>query len=544
MPIYFIRHGESSANERNRFAGHLESHLTPLGESQARDAGKRALDLGLEVDEVHISTLSRTRRTAELALGEMGQSPVVVESGLIVERHFGVYGGKNKSLVKKAVGFATYTEHFHSNAGAPPGGETWAELYGRAKAYYDEVLTPADRAGRTVLVVTHKYVVEMFALIAAGIDPSEYRDLKVPNARPLSVDDLRRIARADSTTAAVNDLGEIVEIRFPLLAFVAALVGVGLHIALPVTVPTIVFEVGLGALLAVTSFFSLLRIAPSILGDPALRPSRRSVLAVVPLVVLKAGLALILLQLSDSPLALLGALLLLLPPALLAPTLSLAWGGDYFAAICQTVVATLVLPAVVGVVVLLDSGSSFDAARLPEAALAFALVVVGSFVLPLVAAQAFRRRSPIRAGQVSTNWNWLGSVAVIVLALFAGYSLTPSDLTVDASVAGQIGFAVAALLAIRLLAGGYLKVVRPDEGVDRDIRITQATPNVFLWVSLSAALFGAREAGFGTAAVVTFFGLVWLDDVVRVRRQRRELADDVAALGRDPRRDLEGAALR
>ncbi|MGW1720378.1 hypothetical protein [Streptomyces sp. NPDC002156] len=42
-----------------------------------------------------------------------------------MERDFGSYSGRNKSLVKKSIGFAGYTEAFHSPTGTPPGGESW-----------------------------------------------------------------------------------------------------------------------------------------------------------------------------------------------------------------------------------------------------------------------------------------------------------------------------------------------------------------------------------------------------------------------------------
>src|SRR5947208_7267795 len=40
-------------------------------------------------------------------------------------------------------------------------------------------------------------------------------------------------------------------------------------------------------------------------------------------------------------------------------------------------------------------------------------------------AQALRGRDPIRAGALSTNWNWLGGLALIPLAGLATSALTP-----------------------------------------------------------------------------------------------------------------------
>ncbi|MBF9172006.1 MULTISPECIES: histidine phosphatase family protein [Xanthomonas] len=42
MPLYFVRHGESLANEQNYFAGSQNSPLTRLGRHQAQQAALRA----------------------------------------------------------------------------------------------------------------------------------------------------------------------------------------------------------------------------------------------------------------------------------------------------------------------------------------------------------------------------------------------------------------------------------------------------------------------------------------------------------------------
>ncbi|OUE37652.1 hypothetical protein BZY94_35890 [Burkholderia territorii] len=68
MTLYFVRHGESLANEQNYFAGTSNSPLTPLGRRQAQQAAIRIQRLGLVFDEVHISTLDRAQATARTIL--------------------------------------------------------------------------------------------------------------------------------------------------------------------------------------------------------------------------------------------------------------------------------------------------------------------------------------------------------------------------------------------------------------------------------------------------------------------------------------------
>lgn len=64
MPLYFIRHGESEANERNQFAGRQDSPLTRLGGEQAEQAGRAIIRKGL----VFVGPLSSPARSLSLPL--------------------------------------------------------------------------------------------------------------------------------------------------------------------------------------------------------------------------------------------------------------------------------------------------------------------------------------------------------------------------------------------------------------------------------------------------------------------------------------------
>jgi len=53
--VYFIRHGESTSNERNIFAGVLDVDLTAFGRLQARRAGTDIKNKGVKFDAVYVS---------------------------------------------------------------------------------------------------------------------------------------------------------------------------------------------------------------------------------------------------------------------------------------------------------------------------------------------------------------------------------------------------------------------------------------------------------------------------------------------------------
>jgi broad specificity phosphatase PhoE len=525
VTIYFVRHGESLANEQNLFAGRQNTPLTELGVRQAGQAGDRVAGLGVRYDEVHVSPLDRARRTAEIIAGRLAARPEFVESPALVERDFGVFTARNKSLVKKSIGFRAYTEYFHSSTGCPPGGESWTQMYERVRDYYRDVLLPRSRAGRTVLVVAHKYVVEMFALVVAEIPPERYRDLKIPNARPLSEADLRRITASTSRAAAVHDFGEIVEIRLPAMVAGAAVLGVLAQSLLRVAVPPQWFTTVLIVLLGVSTFFGMLRVYPG-----AMRGMGRSLRVGLPLTAARLAVGLVLLAGPAGNLGLLLGLFLLLPPALVTPTLSLLWGGDYFTSVRQTLAASLVLPVVVLVVALC---LPHQPAGLASALFGYVTVLVAAMALPAALAQLLRRRDPIRAGRLSTNWNWVGGLALVPLAGVATFALTPSAglaglgsaVGVEHVVACVVIVAVA-LAALRVGNALFLRRQNLPAAVGRDVFITQSTPNVFLWFALAG---GIGHAVTGVAALLLpavacgFFTIMLADELVFVRQFARGL---------------------
>jgi broad specificity phosphatase PhoE len=532
MPIYFLRHGESEANEQNRFAGRVDTPLTALGVRQAQQAGRQVAALGIPFDQVHTSTLERARDTAETVMNSLPARPatVVVDDALI-ERDFGQFQSENKSLVKKTLGYAEYTEYFHSSTGRPPGGEAWSEMYERVRDYYYSILLPASDSGHNILVVSHKYVVEMFAVVIAGLPPEKYRDLKIPNARPQSEADLERIGNSGQAADLVDRLGEHVEIKLPVLMVAACGVGVLAQLFLRTSLPHGVFSVALAVLLAVNTFFGMLRLDPRILRD-----WRGSVGAVMPLFALRLVAGLALLWTSGSVPLLLAGVFLLLPPALTTPTLSLLWGGDYFTAARHTIVSTVALPVALAGAVWLATVVSWlpSHAVLPtlDSALgSFAVLLAAAFLVPTLVSQGLRRRDPITAGKLSSNWNWLGSVALVPLAAFAAFTFTPVDLLTRLATPGtalplltSVGLAVAGALLFRALPWLLLRLRPMPGGIAVDVYITQATPNVFLWIATLAALSpvsGRVPAGLALAVVGGFFVGMYVDEIGFLARFRQ-----------------------
>ncbi len=179
--LVLLRHGESEWNRENLFTGWWDSPLTPLGESQAAEAGRLMDEHDVRADVVHTSLQTRAIRTVELALFGQGRSWIPVRRDWrLNERHYGDLTGRNKAETAELYGVDQVKVWRRSYDVPPPpitpenehnpnGDERYAQVppeevplaeclkdvVGRLLPYWDEVLAPDLRDGRTVLVGAH-----------------------------------------------------------------------------------------------------------------------------------------------------------------------------------------------------------------------------------------------------------------------------------------------------------------------------------------------------------------------------------------------------
>ncbi len=91
--LYFVRHGESELGALNLGAGHIETPLTSKGREQAKQAGKVAKDLAINL--IISSPLSRAQDTAKIIAKEIGYPLKDIEvNPMFIERFFGEYEGR------------------------------------------------------------------------------------------------------------------------------------------------------------------------------------------------------------------------------------------------------------------------------------------------------------------------------------------------------------------------------------------------------------------------------------------------------------------
>lgn len=223
--LIFLRHGQSTWNRDNRFIGWTDTPLTDDGVIEARVAGQMLARSGIMFDEVHTSLLRRSIRTTNLVLMEVGQEYIPVNKHWrLNERCYGDLIGRNKKEVVKKYGVEQVKlwrrsydippppitdDHeyhpkldprYHSMKKLIPRSESLKCTLARSSVYWDDVIAPSLRLGRTVLVVGHENNLRSLLMYLEGISPEDIISLSLPRAVPLAYrldSNLKPIMRPD-----------------------------------------------------------------------------------------------------------------------------------------------------------------------------------------------------------------------------------------------------------------------------------------------------------------------------------------------------------
>lgn len=157
--IYFIRHGESTANAKGLLAGsNSDTPLTEAGRAQAREAGK--ILRGKQVDLVVASPLSRAYETAEIIAEEIGFTNHIQTNALLLERDFGTASGQPKEEGYRLL-----------DNGEAVGVEPMADLHARAVKTLEWLQSlPADH----IVVASHAGFGRMIKVVLASGTPEDY----------------------------------------------------------------------------------------------------------------------------------------------------------------------------------------------------------------------------------------------------------------------------------------------------------------------------------------------------------------------------------
>ncbi|HEX7817251.1 2,3-diphosphoglycerate-dependent phosphoglycerate mutase [Dyella sp.] len=208
--LVLIRHGQSQWNLDNRFSGWADVDLTAQGVAEAQEAGKLLKEAGFGFDVAHTSVLKRAVRTLWHVQDAMDLMWIpVVTDWRLNERHYGGLTGLNKAETAEKYGEdqvkiwrRSYdippppldrdkNESVHDpryaalDAKDIPDTECLKDTVARVLPYWHDVLAPAIRAGRRVVVAAHGNSLRALVKYLDNISDDDIVELNIPNGVPL-----------------------------------------------------------------------------------------------------------------------------------------------------------------------------------------------------------------------------------------------------------------------------------------------------------------------------------------------------------------------
>ena len=184
--LVLVRHGESEWNRRNLFTGWHNPDLSEKGLIEAIVAARLLKASGLHFDAAFTSVLKRAQRTLEIIMSEIGQPEIeLVSSQALNERHYGDLCGLNKDEARDRWGEEQVNIWRRSYDVPPPGGESLQDTAERVIPYYREVIWPALKSGKNVIVSAHGNSLRALIMEIEGLTADEILDRELATGAPI-----------------------------------------------------------------------------------------------------------------------------------------------------------------------------------------------------------------------------------------------------------------------------------------------------------------------------------------------------------------------
>ncbi|MCF7845867.1 MAG: 2,3-bisphosphoglycerate-dependent phosphoglycerate mutase [Candidatus Peribacteraceae bacterium] len=183
--LVLVRHGQSEWNLKNIFTGWRDVDLTEKGIEEARSAGIKLKELGINFNQAFTSKLIRAQKTLALALEEMGLELPTEQDAALNERDYGDLTGQNKDTAREKFGAEQVHIWRRSFDVAPPNGESLKDTAERTLPYFDSKILPLVRAGKNILVSAHGNSLRAIVMELDGLSPEEVTSLEIPTGIPL-----------------------------------------------------------------------------------------------------------------------------------------------------------------------------------------------------------------------------------------------------------------------------------------------------------------------------------------------------------------------
>jgi 2,3-bisphosphoglycerate-dependent phosphoglycerate mutase len=209
--LVLLRHGESTWNKENRFTGWTDVGLTDKGVAEAHEAARLLSGGGYGFDVAYTSVLKRAIKTLWIVLEDMDLMWIpVYRSWRLNERHYGALQGLNKAETAARHGedrvkiwrrsYSTPPPPLEPNderhpsrdqryADVPlaelPLTEALKDTVARFLPYWNDVIAPAVRSGKRVLIAAHGNSLRALVKHLDDVPEDEIVELNIPTGIPL-----------------------------------------------------------------------------------------------------------------------------------------------------------------------------------------------------------------------------------------------------------------------------------------------------------------------------------------------------------------------
>ena len=209
--LVFIRHGQSEWNLKNLFTGWVDVNLSEKGEQEAKEAGRKLKEAGIEFDQAYTSVLTRAIKTLHFALEESGQLWVPeTKTWRLNERHYGALQGQNKAEAAEKFGeeqvhiwrrsydvlppkmdrddeYSAHKDRRYASLddSVIPDAENLKVTLERALPFWEDKIAPALKDGKNVFVGAHGNSIRALVKHIKQLSDDEIMDVEIPNFPPL-----------------------------------------------------------------------------------------------------------------------------------------------------------------------------------------------------------------------------------------------------------------------------------------------------------------------------------------------------------------------
>ena len=209
--LVLLRHGESLWNKENRFTGWTDVDLSEKGIEEAKKSAQVLKDAKYTFDVAFTSVLKRAVRTLWIVLDDMDLMWIpVYRSWRLNEKHYGALQGLNKSETAKKYGEEQVLRWRRGYAVQPavldisdarhpkhdpryqevsdkelPSTESLQDTVRRFLPYWHDVIAPAVKAGKRVLISAHGNSLRALVKYLDNMSDDAIVKLNIPTGIPL-----------------------------------------------------------------------------------------------------------------------------------------------------------------------------------------------------------------------------------------------------------------------------------------------------------------------------------------------------------------------